>query len=94
MTQEKVRTRALKKMKNILANTTPSQSLQKNEIQDAIDRLKEGKANDSNGIRAEQLKNCSDDTKKQDNLQRNFAARRRHTKKLAKDPNPGHLQRR
>ena len=35
----------------------------KNEIQDAIDRLKRGKAKDSNGIRAEQLKNCSDDTK-------------------------------
>ena len=34
-----------------------------NEIQDAIDRLKKGKAKDSNGIRAEQLKNCSDDTK-------------------------------
>ena len=35
----------------------------KNEIQDAIDRLKRGKAKDSNGIRAEQLKNCSDETK-------------------------------
>ena len=35
----------------------------KSEIQDAIDRLKKGKAKDSNGIRAEQLKNCSDDTK-------------------------------
>ena len=35
----------------------------KSEIQDAIDRLKRGKAKDSNGIRAEQLKNCSDDTK-------------------------------
>ena len=35
----------------------------KNEIQDAIDRLKKGKAKDGNGIRAEQLKNCSDDTK-------------------------------
>ena len=34
-----------------------------NEIQDAIDRLKTGKAKDGNGIRAEQLKNCSDDTK-------------------------------
>ena len=34
-----------------------------NEIQDAIDRLKTGKAKDSNGTRAEQLKNCSDDTK-------------------------------
>ena len=33
------------------------------EIQDAIDRLKKGRAKDSNGIRAEQLKNCSDDTK-------------------------------
>ena len=35
----------------------------KNEIQDAIDRLKKGKAKDSDGIRAEQLKNCNDDTK-------------------------------
>ena len=36
----------------------------RNEIQDAIDRVKKkGKAKDSNGIRAEQLKNCSDDTK-------------------------------
>ena len=34
-----------------------------NEIQDAIDRLTKGKAKDSNGIRAEQLKNCSEDTK-------------------------------
>ena len=66
----------------------------KNKIQNAIDRLKKKEAKNNNGIRAEQLKNCSDDTKKQDNLQRNFAARRRHTKKLAKDPNPGHLQRR
>ena len=35
------------------------------EIQDAIDRLKKkkGKAKDSNGIRAEKLKNCSDETK-------------------------------
>ena len=34
-----------------------------NEIQDAIDRLNKCKAIYSNGIRAEQLKNCSDDTK-------------------------------
>ena len=33
-----------------------------NEMQDAIDRLKKGKAKDSNGIRAEQFKKCSDDT--------------------------------
>ena len=33
------------------------------EIQAAIDRLKKGKAKDSDGIRAEQLKICSDDTK-------------------------------
>ena len=55
--------------------TDPSQlnsipEFTKNEIQDAIDRLKKGKANDSNGIRAEQLKNCSDDTEEnKDNLQ-------------------------
>ena len=48
----------------------------KHEIQDAIDRLKKGKAKDSNGTRAEQLKNCSDDTKENhDDLQRNCAAR-------------------
>ena len=35
------------------------------EIQNDIDRLKKGKAKDSNGIRAEQLKLCSDDTKEQ-----------------------------
>ena len=35
----------------------------KDEIQVAIDRLKRGKAKDSSGIRAEQLKNCSDETK-------------------------------
>ena len=34
-----------------------------NEIQAAIDRLKNGKAKDGTGIRAEQQKNCSDDTK-------------------------------
>ena len=33
------------------------------EIQDAIDRLKKGKAKDGNGIRAEQLKHCSEETK-------------------------------
>ena len=48
--------------------TDPSQhnsisEFTKNEIQDAIDRLKKGKAKDSNESRAEQLKNCSDDTK-------------------------------
>ena len=62
-TLKKVLTRTLKMKKHIPGNTTPSQSLQKNEIQDSIDRLKKGKAKDSNGIRAEQLKNCSDDTK-------------------------------
>ena len=40
----------------------PIPGFTKNEIQDAIDRLKKGKAN-SSGIRAEQLKNCSDQTK-------------------------------
>ena len=33
------------------------------EIQDAIDRLKRGRAKESSGIRAEQIKNCSDETK-------------------------------
>ena len=35
------------------------------EIQNAIDRLKKGKAKDSNGIRAEQLKICSEETKEE-----------------------------
>ena len=35
------------------------------EIQCAIDRLKKGKAKDSNGIRAEQLKICSEETKEE-----------------------------
>ena len=35
------------------------------EIQNAIDRLKKGKAKDSNGIRAEQLKLCSEETKEE-----------------------------
>ena len=35
------------------------------EIQSAIDRLKKGKAKDSNGIRAEQLKLCSEETKEE-----------------------------
>ena len=35
------------------------------EIQGAIDRLKKGKAKDSNGIRAEQLKLCSEETKEE-----------------------------
>ena len=48
--------------------TDPSQlhsipEFTENEFQDAIDRLKKGKAKGSNGIRAEQLKNCSGDTK-------------------------------
>ena len=33
------------------------------EIQEAIDRLKRGKAGDSSGVRAEQIKNCNDETK-------------------------------
>ena len=41
----------------------PIPEFRKNEIQDAIDRLKMGKAKDNSGIRAEQLKNCSDETK-------------------------------
>ena len=33
------------------------------EIQNAIDRLKKGKAKNSSGVRAEQQKLCSDETK-------------------------------
>ena len=47
----------------ILGKHVPVPEFTQNEIQDAIDRLKKGKAKDSSGVRAEQLKNCSDDTK-------------------------------
>ena len=62
-TLEEERTRALKKMKKDpdQQNSIPEFTI--NEIQDANDRLKKGKAKDSNGVRAEQLKNCSDATK-------------------------------
>ena len=33
------------------------------EVQDAIDRLKRGKAGDSSGIRAEHIKKCDSETK-------------------------------
>ena len=55
---------------------------------DAIDRLKKGTAKDSNGIRAEQLKNCSDDTKEKSG-QSSTKLRSRMT---SKNPNPSHLQ--
>ena len=41
----------------------PVTKFEKNCIQDAVDHLKKGKAKDSSGVRAEQLKNCSDTTK-------------------------------
>ena len=66
-----------------------------NEIQDAIDRLKKGKAKDSNGIRAEQLKNCSDDTK--ENLGQsstNLRNRKTSHQKAGENQNPGHFQKR
>ena len=51
-------------------NAEPSQSetipeFTMEELQAAINRLKKGKARDSSGVRAEQLKICSDDTKEQ-----------------------------
>ena len=46
-----------------LINTIPFQIFFFNEIQDAIVRLKKRKEKDSSGVRAEQLKNCSDKTK-------------------------------
>ena len=33
------------------------------ELQTAIDKLKEGKSSDSNGIRAEDIKACDDETR-------------------------------
>ena len=56
--------RALKKMKDYLTNTTPFQNLQKkmrSKMQSTTSKKR--KAKDSSGVRAEQLKNCSDNTK-------------------------------
>ena len=47
--------------KRIHDQHVPIPEFTKNEIQYAIDRLKKGKAKDSSGVRAEQLKNCSDE---------------------------------
>ena len=88
VTKNKERTRALKKKKKLLANTIPFQ-IYKNCIQDAIDRLKKGKAKDSSGVRAEQLKNCSETTKEKSGRS---SMKSHDAKKLAQDPNPGHLQ--
>ena len=41
----------------------PIPEFTQNGIQDAIDRLKNDKAKDSSGVRAAQLKNCSEKTK-------------------------------
>ena len=49
--------------KRMLDQFNTISEITKSEIQDAIDRLKRGKAKDSSGVRAEQLKNCSDRTK-------------------------------
>ena len=71
----------------------PSPEFTKNEIQDAIDRLKKGKAKDSSGVRAEQLKIAVTIRKKnQDDFQRNYTTRRLHTEELAQDSNPSNLQ--
>ena len=47
----------------ILINTYPFQNLHKMRFKMPSTDWKKGKAKDSNGIRAEQLNNCSDDTK-------------------------------
>ena len=47
----------------MLQTFDPSPEFTTNGIQDAIDRLKRGKAGDSSGVRAEQIKNCSEETK-------------------------------
>ena len=51
------------KLKRALKAKSQYQSFTKEEIQDAIDRLKRGKAGDSSGVQTEQLKNCSERTK-------------------------------
>ena len=48
--------RALKSKKKMPTQFEPIPEFTTSEIQDAIDRLKRGKAGDSKGVRAEQLK--------------------------------------
>ena len=50
------------------------------ELQDAIRKLKKGKSLDSDGIRAEDIKACDDETKRdgETDLQRNHKAKRIH----------------
>ena len=47
----------------LLANTTPFKNLQKLYPRRHRPPQKKGKAKDSSGVRAEELKNCSDTTK-------------------------------
>ena len=61
----------------------------------SIDRFKKGKAKDSSGVQAEQLKIAVTRRRKnQKNLQRNHTTRRLHAEELAQDSYPSHLQER
>ena len=42
------------------------------ELQTAINKLKEGKSRDNKGIRAEDIKDCDDERNGETNLQRNY----------------------
>ena len=56
----------------------PIPEFTKIEFEDAIDRLKKGKAKNSRGVRAEQLKNCSDNTKERIRMIFNEIIRQEH----------------
>ena len=58
------------------------------EVQEAIDRLRRGRAGDSSGINAESTKRCDKRMDKTD-FQRDCAAGRLHTANMAKNSNEG-----
>ena len=73
----------------------PITEFTKSEIQDAIDRLKKGKAKDNSGVRAEQLKNCSDKTKekiRKKSSTKSYDEKTSRRRELAQDSYPSHLQ--
>ena len=89
-TREKERTRALLKMKNILANITPIQSLQKMRFKMPLtDSIKEKQKTAVEYEPSSSKTVVTTRKKNQDNLQRYCAEGWLHTKKLAKDPNTG-----
>ena len=58
------------------------------ELQNAIKRLKKGKAADSNGIRAEDIKACDEETKEMErDLQRSDKTKRMFTRSMVRNNN-------